>query len=472
MEENKSKSPMVSISVPVYNAEKTLHRCVDSILGQEYKDFELILVDDGSTDHSPEICDEYAQKDARVHVFHKENEGVSVARNLAIEVAEGTYLQFVDADDWITPDATRLMVRAALSADCDMVITDFYRVVNERLSHKGDIGVSGVMDRETFAGYMMERPADYYYGVLWNKLFKREIVREHQLSMDPRISWCEDFMFNLEYIRYATVFYALTTPVYYYVRTKGSLVGQGINPIKTIKMKRMVFAYYNSLYKNILDEETYEKNRLQVYMFLIDGAKDGSVPPVLFSKSKKLGNERVNVSASAVESDDLISVFYKSRKLLEYYLRPAALNNGLTPEDAWVLYCLTRRNEPYTKKEMADISNRSTRSVTASLQNLASMGVIKVEEVTDKKAKEKKAETKAEKKAEKEEEQIATTDSKKKEKKLTVTLLPEYTHLLDDFTVAEQDFYETILDGFDDDEIETLDNLGERINENVQKILL
>ena len=105
--------PLVSIIVPVYNVKPYLNRCVDSILGQEYRDFELILVDDGSRDMSGSICDAYAKTDERVVVIHKENSGVSDTRNQGIERAKGTYLQFVDSDDWLTPDATKLMVRAA-----------------------------------------------------------------------------------------------------------------------------------------------------------------------------------------------------------------------------------------------------------------------------------------------------------------------------------------------------------------------
>ena len=102
--------PAVSIIVPVYNAEDYLGRCVDSILGQEFQDFELLLVNDGSTDSSGKICDDYAAKDKRVYVIHKNNTGVSDTRNMAISHAKGKYLQFVDSDDWLTPDATKLMV--------------------------------------------------------------------------------------------------------------------------------------------------------------------------------------------------------------------------------------------------------------------------------------------------------------------------------------------------------------------------
>ena len=157
--------PAVSIIVPVYNGEKTLERCVDSVLKQEYKDFELFLINDGSSDKTREICERYAAADDRVLVIHKENSGVSESRNMAIAQAHGEYLQFLDCDDWITPDATKLLVRAAKEEQADLVIADFYRVIGERLSHKGDIEIDGVMDQEAFVGCMMEKPADFYYGV-------------------------------------------------------------------------------------------------------------------------------------------------------------------------------------------------------------------------------------------------------------------------------------------------------------------
>ena len=159
-------APTVSIIVPVYNAEKTIGRCIDSILGQQYTDFELLLVDDGSKDGSGAICDSYALADSRVQVIHKENTGVSDTRNIGISRARGVYLQFLDSDDWITPDATKLLVEAAGEHNCDLVISDFYRVVGERVSRKGDIDEDRVLTREEYAAHMMEQPADFYYGVL------------------------------------------------------------------------------------------------------------------------------------------------------------------------------------------------------------------------------------------------------------------------------------------------------------------
>ena len=274
--------PTVSIIVPVYNAESTLRRCVDSILNQDYRDFELILVNDGSQDGSGAICDAYAAQDPRVIAIHKPNTGVSDTRNLAISRARGTYLQFLDSDDWITPDATTLLVQTARQHDCDLVISDFYRVVGERVSRKGDIDDDTVLTREEYAAHMMENPADFYYGVLWNKLYRRSIVERWNLRMDPEISWCEDFMFNLEYIRRTRLIAATAQPVYCYVKRPGSLVATQATLARTVEMKRTMFAAYKRLYQAL---DLYDEQKLRVYGYLVSAAKDGGSvalrPPAL-----------------------------------------------------------------------------------------------------------------------------------------------------------------------------------------------
>ena len=116
-------NPMITMIIPVYNAERTIARCIDSVLKQEYTNFELLIVDDGSTDNSGAICDSYEEKDSRIRVIHQENSGVSASRNLALSLARGTYVQFLDSDDWITPNAMRLLSNAALTFHCDMVIS-------------------------------------------------------------------------------------------------------------------------------------------------------------------------------------------------------------------------------------------------------------------------------------------------------------------------------------------------------------
>ncbi len=363
--------PSVSIIVPVYNAEGTLRRCVESVLTQEFTDFELILANDGSQDASGALCDQFARSDSRVRVLHKPNSGVSDTRNQAMDLARGRYLQFLDSDDWIAPDATKLLFRAAESHQCDMVISDFYRVVGERVSHKGDIEDNTVLTREEYAAHMMEDPADFYYGVLWNKLYRRDLIEQYHLRMDPAISWCEDFMFNLEYIRHAETFLALQVPIYYYVKTKGSLATQGLSISKTIRMKLLVFEYYDRFYKTVLDEEEYERSRLKVYRFLFDAAQDGAVLP----GATRLGEERSRVPSSALAGKGVFYDALRERKLLDHYLEPAALKNGLSLPEARLLLSLHQAGGG-TRKELAELAGLTPRALSVLLQRLLGKGML------------------------------------------------------------------------------------------------
>jgi glycosyltransferase involved in cell wall biosynthesis len=133
------ENPLVSIIVPVYNAAGYLNRCLDSISRQDYRNIEVILVNDGSEDESLSICREYQRMDSRYRVIDKQNTGVSDTRNHGISVAKGKYLQFVDSDDWITEHATGTMVRAAESSGSDMVITHFYRIAGKHTTLQGHI---------------------------------------------------------------------------------------------------------------------------------------------------------------------------------------------------------------------------------------------------------------------------------------------------------------------------------------------
>lgn len=436
--------PTVSIIVPVFNAGKYLERCIDSILNQEYRDFELLLADDGSTDGSGEICDIYAAKDSRVQVIHKKNTGVSDSRNICMDKAQGIYLQFLDSDDWITPDATRLFVRAAKENNCDMVIADFYRVVGDRVSPKGDIDEEGVLTREEFAEHMMENPADFYYGVIWNKLYRRELVEKYHLRMDENISWCEDFMFNLEYMRHAEVIYALNTPIYYYVKTKGSLVSQSSGITKSIKMKLMVFEYYNNFYKHVLDEEDYQKNRLQVYRFLIDAAGDGTVPPTILSGTKKLGDERSSVFAEAVAEEGILMEAYRNRKLLEYYMEPVALKNEIRIQDAGLLLYIGQARSVQNLKELSDLTNMPRRSLGMSLQRLAAKGYLKVEDMRGRKS---------------------------EGKRIRLSLLPAAERILKDLAMAQSDYDSARFEGFTEEETQQYNWLMEKMTANIRRVL-
>ena len=211
--------PKISVIVPVYKAEQYLHRCVDSILTQSFTDFELLLVDDGSPDICGIICDEYAEKDSRVRVFHKPNGGVSTARNFGIEVAKGDWVFFSDADDELVPNALKILT-SHLDKDVAYVMGG-YRNYNEggNVIYEENMR-SEKMISQSEAITQMFRPTDYaYQGYLWNKLFKLSIIKEHNLQFADDIYFNEDRLFNIVYllsIGTQKCFYT-TEPVYNYV---------------------------------------------------------------------------------------------------------------------------------------------------------------------------------------------------------------------------------------------------------------
>ncbi|MCD7776777.1 MAG: glycosyltransferase [Firmicutes bacterium] len=367
--------PLVSIIVPAYNSEKYIARCIDSILNQEYRNIELIVIDDGSTDGTGAILDKYAASDARMRVLHRDNSGVSASRNAGLDEAHGKYIEFADSDDWLTSDATKQLVRIAESEGCDMVIADFYRVMGNRLSVKGDIDVDHVMDRMEFSSYMIENPADFYYGVLWNKLYRRGIIESHNIRMDVLINWCEDFLFNLEYIRFAKTFYALSSPIYYYVHRRGSLVSQGSNIGKTIKMKINVFEYYSTFYKEVYEED-YDDIKLKVRRFLIDSAGDGFVTPAL--GSTKLGDERISLPGQEVYcAEGMIPRLYRVQKLFEYCISKVSSKRHMTDGEVKLLMLFSDVGSFASFDEIANMVDMSSQRVTHYVQRLRRLEYIK-----------------------------------------------------------------------------------------------
>ena len=263
--------PLVSIIVPVYNGEKTIERCLRSIQNQSYSNIEVLVVNDGSSDHTERIIRKYVQRDSRFRYIEKENSGVSDSRNVAMAEAKGDYFQFVDGDDWLVKQATEEFVNTALTFGCDMVISDFYRVCGRRIYTKGHIDAGPVITRMKYAEYMMEAPANFYYGVLWNKFFRADIIRTFALKCSLQLDWCEDFQFNLEYLQYVGKVGVIRKPLYYYVKTKGSLVDTQVNFQQSIRTKRILFDHYRDLYKAI---DLYEENKLRIQMFYLSFAHD------------------------------------------------------------------------------------------------------------------------------------------------------------------------------------------------------
>lgn len=265
------ENPLVSIIVPIYNAAMDMVPCLESIKRQRYQNLEVLLVNDGSSDASLEICRMYARLDPRVIIIDKENTGVSGTRNAAIERARGKYLQFVDSDDQLDPNATRLLVEAAEETQADLVICNYCSVMPDgKTTVHGFMQPYTRMDKAQFARCLMEEPASFYYGVMWNKLYRADLVRAHtDVRCSEEMTWSEDLYFNLTYIRYAERFFALTAPIYNYYDNPGSAVH--LTKVRTaITARTALFSYYKELYEQL---GLYEENKLQIFKYLISSSE-------------------------------------------------------------------------------------------------------------------------------------------------------------------------------------------------------
>lgn len=193
---------MISIIMPVYQVEAYLSRCIDSILAQSYQDWELILVEDGSKDSSGKIMDEYAQKDARIQAIHKENGGVSSARNKGLEYAGGEYVIFLDSDDWIETEMLRELAEAIEKNQSDMAACDSAVVTVEAdgsLTRKICNKWGGNAAEKTVSGKEAYYSIFYQSGTLWNKLFRRECVKG--LTFNEKMTYGEDTDYLIRAIR-------------------------------------------------------------------------------------------------------------------------------------------------------------------------------------------------------------------------------------------------------------------------------
>lgn len=215
----------ISVIVPIYNGEKFLKRCVDSIINQTYSDLEIVLVDDGSTDSSGQICDEYAQLDSRIIVIHKENGGLSDARNKALDIISGEYVAFVDCDDYIAFDMYEKMFKRLCKDKSDMVFCNYYRLDEKDVSDCESyrltpfINVSDqVLTRDEAFDFYIEHGGDYVAA--WNKLYKRDIFEQLRY---PDLTY-EDAAVIQEVLNKCRKISHVSEPLYYYVMHYSSIL--------------------------------------------------------------------------------------------------------------------------------------------------------------------------------------------------------------------------------------------------------
>ena len=189
-----NSQPKISVIVPVYKTEGLLDRCVESIVGQTYKNLEIILVDDGSPDNCPAMCDEWAEKDSRIRVIHKENGGVSSARNAALDIATGDYIGFVDSDDWIELEMYSSLIQKISESGKNIALCSYYAVEisGERYECRCVVDKE-VLDKDDYFRFIVLGGDG---GYIWNRLYDADILKE--VRFDEDIWYSEDLLFNFK----------------------------------------------------------------------------------------------------------------------------------------------------------------------------------------------------------------------------------------------------------------------------------
>lgn len=259
-------NPAISMIVPVYNTELYLHRCIDSILSQTFTDFELLLIDDGSTDRSGEICDEYAGKDKRVRVFHKENGGVSSARNLGLDEARGEWIAFVDSDDWVSTKLLEFLFSEAEKGKHDLVFCNYAEVYTKQIvvSHH-----SCYTSKKDYICHTIEGALG---GYLWNKLVHKDLFPKTTKFYTGCDLW-EDLQMSVQLFFYAESVYVLNTePLYFHDCTN-------VQSITSSKRGNKI----NSMIQNLLSIEQFLKNHDIIDISILDDRK-------IYCKIAMLGN--------------------------------------------------------------------------------------------------------------------------------------------------------------------------------------
>ena len=235
----------ISIIVPVYRAEKYLSRCVGSILEQTFTDFELILVDDGSPDKSGKLCDKYAKKDSRIKVIHKENGGVSSARNAGLDIAQGKYITFIDSDDWVSEKYLQLLIEPMIKEDVQLVVGS-YETRDKNIFHRkvktSFIDILKLKDDERAACYDM-----HHLKGPCMKMFLLSIIKKNNLRFKLNIHFGEDTIFVRNYLRFCEKIYTIEEIIYFYNRFNESSLTRKINERRKEWEFELVNDYYNFL---------------------------------------------------------------------------------------------------------------------------------------------------------------------------------------------------------------------------------
>lgn len=214
----RNQQPVVSIIIPIYNVEPYLRCCLNSILAQTFPSWEAVLVDDGSKDNCGKICDEYAAMDSRFRVIHKENGGLTSARNAGLAMASGEWVMHLDGDDWIEPDMLELLLRKGEETGADIVMGDFRFALPDR-----DVPVL-LPDWDDSKTTSLNRYITFVWTCVWGGIHRRSLYEEHQLHSPQGVTYCEDFHLIVRLCYFARNVVNVHRPFYHYRQREGSVM--------------------------------------------------------------------------------------------------------------------------------------------------------------------------------------------------------------------------------------------------------
>ena len=212
------KNDMISIIIPIYNVEKYLEKCLDSILNQTYKNLEIILIDDGSTDNSPNICNSYCEKDKRIKIIHKNNEGVSSARNKGIELSKGKYIVFIDSDDYVSNEHIEVLYDCIISNNVDLVISNLIDISEDGIILNNEEKESFLMNKDQCLKELLSE--DNFYHLCCGNIYRKDLLEK--IRFNCKYSIAEDLDFLYRYIKQISSAYFLSKNTYYYLKREGS----------------------------------------------------------------------------------------------------------------------------------------------------------------------------------------------------------------------------------------------------------
>lgn len=311
-----NKDKLISIIVPIYKVEKYLKKCIESILKQTYKNIEIILVDDGSPDNCGKICDDYKQMDKRIKVIHKNNGGLSEARNYGIREAKGDYLLFVDSDDFIAENICEILINNINKYSADMAICNFYYVfenkkaIKNEMSSKKDVQVLEKENiiREYFLNYSVD------LNVAWNKLYKKDIFKGKNAILFPVGKLHEDtyIMYKIYYNLNRLV--RINKPLYYYRQRNDSIISSF-----SIKNVEDIMGYIKDYYifsKNV-DEDLRQMIQIECIKQYI-GCIRRSMKANIFNDVKYLIYDMRNIIINNTKK--IFNNKYASFKIKKHYL--------------------------------------------------------------------------------------------------------------------------------------------------------